>query len=332
MESKGEILVSIIIPVYQAKDTLRRCVLSCLNQKYLNPGELEVILVDDGSTDGSGDICEQLRSTDPNERIKVIHTENHGVSHARNTGLETASGRFVAFVDADDEVRDEYIENLMKYADESTSVVDETDSFSTTQKISGFQYIENSVLNRNTHVWGKLFDRKTLMKDHLSFREDLAIGEDLLFMIDFALAQGDRHTIRCIPAGNYVYTDNEQGAMNRQFRPSYLDQIRCWRWAEEKLKPHRSRFSDDAFVSVADSQIMTALLVAGKIAVIDKDKRNAVLTDLATTEVTRQIKHALKTDGAFVSLSIGYKIKVILYSLSPALYLKLYHRHKEGRQ
>ncbi len=328
MEVSGEIVVSIIIPVYQVADSVRECVKSCLGQKELRESELEVILVDDGSTDGSGDICEELAAADPHGRIKVVHTENHGVSHARNTGLEMAKGRFVTFVDSDDLIKEEFIDNLIKYADEGTTVVDETDSFQASHKISGFQYIENSILNRNTHAWGKLFDRKTLIREHISFREDLTIGEDLIFMLDFALSQGEGHTIRCIPAGNYLYTDNDQGAMNRKFRPSYLDQIRCWRWAEEKLIPYSSRFSNDTFVSVADSQIMTALLVAGKIAVLDEDKRDRGLTELAISEVTRQIRHAIKTEGAFVGLSFGYKLKVIIYSLSPTLYLKLYHRHK----
>ena len=88
MEENREILVSIIIPVYQAKDTLDRCVLSCLNQKFVKKSEIEVILVDDGSTDGSFDICDRLAGEDEHGRVHVVHTENHGVSHARNVGLE----------------------------------------------------------------------------------------------------------------------------------------------------------------------------------------------------------------------------------------------------
>ena len=330
MGERGEILVSIIVPVYQVKDMLRECVKSCLEQRGVKASELEVILVDDGSTDGSGEICDELAAADPEGKIQVIHTDNQGVSHARNTGLEVAKGRFVTFVDSDDRIRDGFLENLLKYADEDTSVVDETDSFSSDRKISGFQYIEDSILNRNSHVWGKLFDRGAVVDEHIEFREDLTIGEDLIFMLDFALTQGERHSIRCIPAGNYQYTDNEQGAMKRKFRASYLDEIRCWRWAEAKLNNCSSRFSADVFISVADSQIMTALLVAGKIAVLDDKKRNSQLTELAVSEVTKQIKHALKTPGAFAELEFGYKVKVVLYSISPSLYLKLYGRHKNG--
>ena len=126
MEENRELMVSIIIPVYQVKDTLRRCVLSCLNQKFLEGSELEAILVDDGSTDGSGEICDKLEREFPDGRIKVVHTKNCGVSHARNIGIERAAGRFIVFVDSDDEVREGYLETLMKYADEGTVLVDES--------------------------------------------------------------------------------------------------------------------------------------------------------------------------------------------------------------
>ncbi|WP_034445557.1 glycosyltransferase family 2 protein [Butyrivibrio sp. AE2032] len=388
MDSNGEKLVSIIVPVYQAKDTLRRCVLSCLNQKFIKDHELEVILVDDGSTDGSGGICDELQKefgrgaadsarqtrgglseahsgdqaggnlSGTQGRIKVVHTKNFGVSHARNLGLERATGRFVAFVDADDQVKEEFLEGLMKYADEGTVLLDDTDSYSGSQKISGFQYIENCILNSNSHVWGKLFDRKTISENHIMFQEGLTIGEDLLFLLDFALSQEKRHTIRCVATGDYIYTENESGAMKSAFKASYMDEIRCWKQAEDKLLPYRENLSSFAFVSLAASQIMTAFLVIGKVAVmetsagsaLDKELHGTVkgmaetkdllgktamtgaadsdLAKLAVDEASKQINHALKTHGAFAALSAGYKIKVMVFRLSPSLYLKLYGKHK----
>lgn len=325
MGNNGEKIVSIIIPVYQAKDTLRRCVLSCLNQKFVEDNELEVILVDDGSTDGSGEICDELQ--DEFGRVSVVHTKNFGVSHARNLGLERATGRFVAFVDADDQVKEEFLEGLMKYADEGTALLDDTESFSGAQKISGFQYIENCILNSNTHVWGKLFDRKTISENHIMFQEGLAIGEDLLFLLDFALSQEKRHSIRCVATGDYIYTENEAGAMKSAFKASYMDEIRCWKQAEEKLLPYRENLSSFAFVSLAASQIMTAFLVIGKVAVLENGVDSG-LAKLAVDEAAQQINHALKTHGAFAALSAGYKIKVMLFRLSPSLYLKLYGKHK----
>lgn len=320
-------MVSIIIPVYQAKDTLRKCVESCLLQKEINPEDVEIILIDDGSCDGSEVICDQLSGVYNGIRVIVKHTENQGVSVARNTGIDLAKGRFVAFVDSDDEVTDTFLTNLLKHADEATLLVDETNSFYSTQKISGFQYIENSILNENTHVWGKIFDRKSLIDGNIRFPEKVAIGEDLLFMLDVALLADKRRCIRCIPDGDYIYNDNENGAMNSALKRSYLDQILCWRRAEEKLLSVKNSLSPYAFVSVAVSQILTALLVIGKVAT-QTEKRDEELDKQAMTVSMEQIEHALKVRGSFAALSIGHKIKVMLLKYSPELYLKLYAKHK----
>ncbi|MBQ7615480.1 MAG: glycosyltransferase family 2 protein [Butyrivibrio sp.] len=321
-------LVSIIVPVYQAKDTLKKCVLSCLNQKFIAPGELEVILVDDGSTDGSTQICDELERDDETGCIRVVHTKNFGVSHARNIGLQQAAGRFIAFVDSDDEVESGYLENLMKYADEGTALLDETDIYSGAQKISGFQYIENVILRGNSHVWGKLFDRETVAQNHIMFEEGLTIGEDLLFLLDFALSQEKKHTIKCTSTGGYFYTENENGAMKSAFKAGYMDEIKCWKSAEEKLLPYRDSLSRYAYVSLAVSQIMTAFLVIGKVAALEESDRDNDLAKLAVSQASEQIRHGLRTQGAFAGLSFGYKLKVILFKISPSLYLKMYHRHK----
>ncbi len=100
-------LVSIIVPVYNVKPYLERCVNSLIKQSYSN---LEIILVDDGANDGSGDVCDSLMHRD--ERIKVVHQENQGLSAARNTGIEEARGDYLCFVDSDDYVNHDYVKYL----------------------------------------------------------------------------------------------------------------------------------------------------------------------------------------------------------------------------
>ena len=90
--------VSVIIPVYNVKPYLERCVQSVVRQTYK---DLEIILVDDGSTDGSGELCDEIALSD--SRILVVHQENQGLSGARNTGIRQASGDYIAFLDSDDE-------------------------------------------------------------------------------------------------------------------------------------------------------------------------------------------------------------------------------------
>lgn len=100
-------LISVIVPVYNVKDYLSRCAESILEQTYDN---FELILVDDGSSDGSGELCDALAQKD--SRIRVLHKNNDGVAFARNSGLDIAKGEYITFVDSDDHVDKDYIEFL----------------------------------------------------------------------------------------------------------------------------------------------------------------------------------------------------------------------------
>lgn len=105
---KSEAFVSVVVPVYNVEQYIGRCIESILNQTHKN---LELILVDDGSPDRSGEICDEYALKD--SRIKVIHTENRGVSYARNTGLDNSTGEYLFFVDSDDWIESNHIEKLL---------------------------------------------------------------------------------------------------------------------------------------------------------------------------------------------------------------------------
>ena len=100
--------ISIIVPVYNVENYLERCVESILKQTYTN---FELLLINDGSTDQSGDLCDQLASK--NENIKVFHLENAGVSNARNVGIQNSTGEWITFVDSDDFITPDYLETLI---------------------------------------------------------------------------------------------------------------------------------------------------------------------------------------------------------------------------
>ena len=103
-----ESLISVIVPVYNVEKYLHRCVQSVLEQTYRN---LEIILVDDGSTDESGHICDILANTD--KRITVVHQKNAGLSAARNKGIEISHGEYIAFVDSDDYIDTKMYERML---------------------------------------------------------------------------------------------------------------------------------------------------------------------------------------------------------------------------
>ena len=107
--NKNEPLISIIVPVYNVEKYLSKCIDSIINQTYKN---IEIILIDDGSTDSSGAICDKYALVD--SRIHVLHIENSGVSNARNVGLNHATGDYIGFVDSDDYIEPNMYELLLE--------------------------------------------------------------------------------------------------------------------------------------------------------------------------------------------------------------------------
>lgn len=111
-------MISIIVPVYNVEPFLRRCLNSIVNQTY---DDLEILIIDDGSTDNSGDICDEYKRQD--ERVKVFHTKNRGLSAARNLGLDEAKGEWIGFVDSDDWIELDMYEVLLKKAEDARADV-----------------------------------------------------------------------------------------------------------------------------------------------------------------------------------------------------------------
>lgn len=161
-------LISVIIPVYNVEKYLKRCMDSVLNQTYTN---LEIVLVDDGSTDQSGKLCDSYEQID--FRIKVIHKRNGGVSDARNVGVENTKGQYITFIDPDDEVEWDYIEYLYhlicKYncqiASCAAQVIVEANGNIYKQEadadeiLSAHDGLKNILYQKNigVSVWGKLY-------------------------------------------------------------------------------------------------------------------------------------------------------------------------------
>ena len=184
-------LISIIIPVYQVENYIERCIKSVINQTYK---DIEIILVDDGSTDNSGHICDDYSIKD--SRIKVLHINNGGVAKARKLGLEHSTGDFIVFIDSDDYIPENSILSMNEYRikhnldivigafnicnDNSYKYIPIQDEI-ITQK----EYIKRLLLHKsNPAPWGKLYS-KYLFSDN-SFPQ-LVKGEDYLMNLEIAL-------------------------------------------------------------------------------------------------------------------------------------------------
>jgi len=170
-----ESLISIIVPIYKVEKYLNRCIKSILNQTYKN---IEIILVDDGSPDNCGKICDRYANED--KRIKVIHKKNGGLSDARNAGLEICTGEYISFIDSDDWVEKNYIEvlyNLIKLKNSDIAICNYIEIFD--EKIKSLTEIEEiytysnidslyQLMGKNgvnfTVAWGKLY-KKTLFEN-----------------------------------------------------------------------------------------------------------------------------------------------------------------------
>ncbi len=325
-------LISAIVPVYNAKDYIEKCADSIYQQTY---SDIELILVDDGSIDGSSSICDNIANKWSahaginNRLVQVIHTDNKGVSAARNTGVEMAKGEYITFVDADDTIDNTFIEELATRiinSEEGASdvvMVDKTNKIkSDSGKVSGYYYLENSILESNTHVWNKLYRLDFIRDEKIEFDTGLTIGEDMLYLLKIALHVAKKHQIYVLEEKGYNYLDNENGAMNASFKESYLDQIKCWEIAEEYLEDLKKELSPYIYVKLATIQIMAAFLVVGKLATADNVPKE--LYDKAITLSKKSIKHARKRNGAVAALSNGYKIKNLIFGISDKLYMKMY--------
>lgn len=191
-------LISIIIPVYNTEKLLSKCLESVQNQTYK---DLEIILVNDGSTDQSGFICDEYSKKD--NRFKVIHKENGGVSSARNTALNIARGQYVGFIDSDDWVEPQMFENLYKIIKEYHADISICNYFKDSENKSEInsslesgiisynqQQAFNTILDSNSfkgYLCNKLFSMEIIKQNHITFDEKIHFCEDLLFCCQYLL-------------------------------------------------------------------------------------------------------------------------------------------------
>jgi glycosyltransferase involved in cell wall biosynthesis len=185
---------SIIVPVYNTEKYLRQCLDSILNQTYQN---LEILLVDDGSPDRSGAICDEYAAKDP--RIRVIHTENRGVSAARNTAMQAVSGEYIIFVDSDDYVAAEYVENLMAGADADLVTAglhvqtpeNRWDEWKNPARLIVMADVRKNPPLFNAiptgMVYSHRYKRKIVQHHQLRFHEDITRTEDTLFNMEYLM-------------------------------------------------------------------------------------------------------------------------------------------------
>ncbi|MEE1101372.1 MAG: glycosyltransferase [Agathobacter sp.] len=208
-------LITVMIPAYNAQKYIGRCIESLIEQTYK---DIEILIVNDGSKDSTKSICEEYSKKD--ERVRLVNQENGGEGAARNTGLIEARGKYLTFVDADDYVKDDFIErlytNLVKN-DARLAICGFTELREDTvlNETSG----EISIMNQETgmemllredsfkgYVWNKIFDLDIIRQNKLSFDVSLAVWTDVLFVFQY-MRHIDKIVFDPTPEYYYIYLE-----------------------------------------------------------------------------------------------------------------------------
>jgi len=307
---RTEGLISIIVPVYNIESYLDKCIATILNQSYLF---FELILINDGSTDDSGKICESWSERD--DRIQVIHQKNAGAAAARNAGLERAKGEYLMFVDGDDYISDQLCERLLNELVESKAqccvcgwnYVDEKGNTSESVVVeniietTGIMALHERYLkeyNRfNTVVpWGKMF--------HWSMWEGLRFENGLYFedMAVMPKLYWGCERLRCIPYVGYYYLRRIGSASNGIGRDDkrFVDMLKI---REEHIEFYKSK--DDMELAYA---LMERLLDL----IITYDCRDEIPDDMQRKARESYLRY-WKEYGAKRNVSSKMRMKYLIY-------------------
>lgn len=219
-------MISVIAPVYKAEKVIARCIESVIAQEYK---DWELILVDDGSPDRSGEICDEYAAKD--ERIRVVHKQNEGASQARNCGISNARGEYISFVDSDDYLSPRY---LLDFAEDPlcdfeiqgfTHTYPQSDSVAQRPSENGRLTIRE--MFSLSSLWYlikgpccKLFRRSILEEHIIRFPKEFSYGEDEIFVLDYL-----SHCNKCTyvhAVSNYFYTHDNGESLSHRFIPGLV--------------------------------------------------------------------------------------------------------------
>lgn len=315
---KREPLVSIIVPIYNVEKYIVKGVESLCNQDYVNT---EIILVDDGSPDKSPKLIDDLAEKD--DRIKVIHKKNGGVSSARNVGIQQSNGEYIMFLDGDDWVDSSYVSSFVNmvveancaigmnynyYYDSGRTSVD-SDNVSVIDKNKAAEAIFNGDIF--VAVWNKIYSREFLEKNQIRFNEEIWFGEGMLFNIE---CLNYTNEIAVCRKSLYNQTPNQESAMRAFNLNSFLCGIKSMKLQKEIIKT----FSDNV-----QNEWKLHLYGYNRSIIDGLVKTNTVES---SKEVYKKYARSLRRD-IFIPLKyerrFNAKIVWILYFISPRITSKL---------
>ncbi|MCU9612322.1 glycosyltransferase [Caldibacillus lycopersici] len=318
-------LISVIIPVYNVEKYLKNCVESILNQTYKN---LEIILVDDGSTDSSGEICDFYQQID--KRVKVIHRHNGGVSNARNTGISVMKGDLVTFVDSDDYIDPRMVEILYRLLLKNNADISATSSKNVYEKNflsnkkqeeiyigTGVEILMELHNRYSWEVWGKLYKRELF--SNIKFLED-KIYEDYYFSTRIFLSAK-----KAVFAdyGLYNYYQRSSGIMGESSKVMKKDLI--------EIIESNIQFIDELYkFQDKDNQKLYANFIKHsferlyRILLNGKKRRNFEYIQSYRMLVIKNITRIMKNEYIEVSTKFGFLLSLLSVSVLRLLIITKY--------
>ena len=244
--------LSIVMPIYNAEKYLEECIDSILPEMR---EDVELLLIDDGSTDSSYHIMRLMRRYEKSN-IRILHHENRGVSYTRNRGIQEAQGKYIMFVDADDRM----LQGWSQPALEACACLDDVIYFSnglSGKKInkenifnSIFQVPDSESIKYMTSPWSRLYRLAFLQEHNILFRQDIMYGEDALFNLDVIL-QARRFS--CVGKSIYQYRHYESSS-SRRYSPKFFESSLAYIASAEKMltghvsDPEIERYIGNSFV------------------------------------------------------------------------------------
>ena len=229
--------ISVVIPVYNVEKYLDKCIESIIRQTYK---KFEVILIDDGSTDSSGKLCDNW--ADKDSRIQVIHQKNRGSSAARNEGIRSATGEFLVFIDSDDYISEHLFEHFIQTMDRNTDwalcryeyissdsvskiyeIVDNTE-FDLDSSQKKVDFLLNILLQYkiNFELWGKCFRTSLIQENHLLMPEGIHLAEDMYFCTLYTCVAKNMKIVDYV---GYHYIEHGESVMRKANENLYLDMM-----------------------------------------------------------------------------------------------------------
>lgn len=246
-------VVSVIVPVYNTEGYVSECINSVLRQTYQ---EWELILVDDGSNDKSGSICD---SYSDNSSIKVFHTANNGVTAARKYGVEKASGEWITFLDSDDTLPETALKDLIEASNEETDIIIGSITHVNSEHLNGIskeEYREYTIKGWHFHTGpvAKLF-RRTLFDDFsFDIPREIVFGEDMIMNIRIAFNNQKHVTV--IKNNVYLYRQNEDNQTHCFISSEEYESLYTKHWLASIPQCEIERYAQPVFRKLFDNFVV----------------------------------------------------------------------------